>query len=214
MSDELFREVDEEVRQDRYQELWKRYGIYTVVAAAIVIGATIAFVIWRDAQISAREADSTRFLSAVVQESVQPDSALLELQELAREGTPAYRFLARLREGKILAEEGDKAQAVAVFDTIAADDDLQSTYRDIARLLAVANGMEVLSQDEVEQRIAPIDTAANPFRVTAREFLAIAAIQAGDNERAAELLRANQGDSSAPVASRSRATELLTALGL
>lgn len=213
MSDELFREVDEEVRQDRYQDLWKRYGIYTVVVAAIIIGATIAIVLWRDAQLSAREADSTRFLDAVVQESLQPDSALLQLQELARDGTPAYRFLARLREARLLAGDGDKAQAVAVFDSIAADDDLQSTYRDIARLLAVANGMDVLSQAEVEQRIGPIDSESNPFRVTAREFLALAAIQAGDRDRAAALLRANQADGSAPVASRARATELLTAIG-
>lgn len=215
MSDQqLFREVDEEVRQDRYQQLWKRYGTYAVIAAVLIVAGTIAFVLWRDAQQSARDNDSTRFLDAVVQESVQADSALLQLRELAQDGTPAYRFLAQLREARLLATQGDKAQALSVFDSIAADSDLQDTYRDLARLLAVANGLDVLSQSEVEARIGPLNTDGNPFRVTAREFLAVAAIQAGERERAAELLRANQTDPSAPVASRARATELLTAIGL
>lgn len=215
MSDQqLFREVDEEVRQDRYQQLWKRYGTYAAVAVVLIVGATIAFVAWRDAQQSARDADSTRFLGAVVQESVQAESALLELRALAENGTPAYRFLAQLREARLLATQGDKAQALSVFDSIAADSDLRDTYRDLARLLAVANGLDVLSQSEVEQRIGPLDAEGNPFRVTAREFLAVAALQAGERERAAELLRANQADPSAPVASRARATELLMAIGL
>ena len=214
MSDQLFREVDEEVRQDRFQEIWKRFGVYLVIGVVVIVGGTIAFVLWRDAQQSARDADSTRFLDAVVQESVQADSALTELRALAQDGTPAYRFLAQLREGRLLASQGDKAQALAVFDSVAADSDLRGTYRDLARLLAVANGLDVLSLAEVEARIGPLNTDGNPFRVTAREFLAVAAIQAGERERAAELLRANQVDSTAPVASRARATELLTAIGL
>ncbi|MDA0787264.1 MAG: tetratricopeptide repeat protein [Proteobacteria bacterium] len=215
MSDQqLFREVDEEVRQDRYQQLWKRYGTYAAVAVVLIVGATIGIVVWQDAQQKARDADSTRFLNAVVQESVQVDSALLELRALAEDGSPAYRFLAKLREARLLATQGDKAQALSVFDSIAADSDLGDTYRDLARLLAVANGLEVLSQTEVEQRIGSLNTEGNPFRATAREFLAVAALQAGERERAAELLRANQADSSVPVASRARATELLTAIGL
>jgi hypothetical protein len=214
VSDQLFREVDEEVRQDRFQDAWKRYGIYLVIGVVLIVGGTVAFVLWRDAQQSARDTDSTRFLDAVVQESVQADSALLQLRELAEDGTPAYRFLAQLREARLLATRGDKAQALAVFDSIAANSDLRDTYRDLASLLAVANGLDVLSQSEVEQRIGPMNTEGHPFRVTTREFLAVAAIQAGERERATELLRANQADSSAPVASRARATELLTAIGL
>ncbi len=213
MSDQLFREVDEEVRQDRLQSLWKRYGIFAVAAVVAIVGGTIAFVLWQNAQQSARDADSTRFLDAVIQESAAADAALLELRELAEQGTPAYRFLARLREGRLLAARGDKAQALAVFDSIASDADLGTTYRDLARLLAVSNGLDQLSQSEVETRIGPLDVADNPFRVTAREFLAVAAIQAGDRVRAKEFLRANQTDAQASVASRARATEILAAIG-
>ncbi len=214
MSDEqLFREVDEEVRQDQYQQLWKRYGIYVAGAAFVIVAATIAFVIWRDAQVAAREADSERFLEAVVQEAAAPEAAIPALRALAEQGTPAYRFLANLREGKLLAETGDEAQAVAAFDAAAGEDSLDGTYRDLARILAVANGMGVLSMAEVEQRIGAIDSPANPFRFSAREFLAVAALRDGQRDRAAELLRTNVEDQEAPPATRARASELLAAIG-
>lgn len=213
MSDELFREVDEEVRQDRFQQVWKRYGTLVVVAIVVIVGATIAFVVWQDAQESAREADSTRFLAAVVQEQTQRDTALLELRDIARDGTPGYRFLASLREASLLADAGNTAESVAVFDSIAADDDFGAAYRDMARLLAVARGMELLAPEEIEQRLTALNTPENPFRVTAREFLAVSAIRAGNDAQARELLQANVDDSAAPPASRNRAIELLAALG-
>ena len=213
MSDELFREVDEEVRQDRYQQVWKRYGTLLVIAVVAIVGATVAFVVWRGAQESAREADSTRFLAAVVQEQTQRDTAILQLRDIANDGTPGYRFLASLGEASLLADAGNTAEAVAVFDSIAADDDLGASYRDMARLLAVARGMELLGSDEVEQRLSALNTEDNPFRVTAREFLAVSAIRNGNDVQARELLQANVDDSEAPPASRNRAIELLSALG-
>lgn len=213
MSDELFREVDEEIRQDRYQKIWKRYGTLVVIAVVAIVGATVAFVLWRDAQESAREADSVRFLAAVSQEQAARENAVLELRDIARDGTLGYRFLARLREASLLADSGDTAQAVAVFDAIAADADLNETYRDMARVLAVSRGMTLLSPDEIEQRLAPLNTPTHAFRVTAREFLALAAIRAGDDARARDLLQENIDDAQSPPASRDRAIELLAALG-
>jgi hypothetical protein len=214
VSDELFREVDEEVRQEQYHKLWKRYGVYIAGVAIAIVAGTIAIVVWRDMQETARQDDSTRFIAAAAQEQVTPEAAIAALRELARDGTTGYRFLASLREARLLADAGDVSQAVAAFDAAAADDALDATYRDLARLLAVSNGMGVLSMAEVEQRIAAIDAPDNPFRFSARELLAVAAIQAGARERAGDLLRANLEDPAAPPAMRARATELLAAIGL
>lgn len=212
MSDELFREVDEEVRQDRFQNLWKRYGIYLVIVFVVIVGATVAFVLWRDAQGSARQADSARFLEAVVVEQTERNAAIDQLREIAREGTPGYRFLASLREAALLADGGETGEAVIVFDAVAVDEDFEPVYRDIARLLAVAHGMQNMSQGEVEERLAGLAAVDSPFRITAREFLAVAAIRGGNPDRAAELLRANIADNEVSRAAQARAGELLATL--
>ncbi len=212
MSDELFREVDEEVRQDRFQNLWKRYGIYLVIVFVVIVGATVAFVLWRDAQESARQADSARFLEAVVAEQTERNAAIDQLREIAREGTPGYRFLASLREAALLADGGETGEAVIVFDAVAADEDFEPVYRDITRLLAVAHGMQNMSQGEVEERLAGLAADDSPFRITAREFLAVAAIRGGNPDRAAELLRANIADNEVSRVAQARAGELLATL--
>ena len=44
MSDELFREVDEEVRQDRFQQLWKRYSAIGLAVVVLIVVLTFASV--------------------------------------------------------------------------------------------------------------------------------------------------------------------------
>ena len=100
-----------------------------------------------------------------------------------------------------------------MFDAIAADEDLSTTYRDMARLLAVSRGMEMFSPEEIEQRLSPLNTASPAFRVTAREFLALAAMRAGNKAQASELLQSIVDDAQSPPASRYRARELLATLG-
>ena len=44
MSDrDFFREVDEAVRQDRYKELWDKYGVYALIAAGVIVAAVAGF---------------------------------------------------------------------------------------------------------------------------------------------------------------------------
>ena len=40
MSEEIFREVDDDLRQDQYFKLWKQYGRFLVGAAVGVVVAT------------------------------------------------------------------------------------------------------------------------------------------------------------------------------
>jgi len=213
VSDELFREVDEEVRQDRYQGLVKRYSTYVVGAVVLIVGATIAFVVWRDSQESARNADSERFLRAVVEEQTSSAAALDQLRKIAKDGTKGYRYLASLREASLLAKDGKSAEAVAIFDALAADEVYSRTYRDMAKIFAVANGMDLMSGDEVRNRMEPLNTHENPFRFTAREFLAVAAIGVDDANGAREMLRSIIEDQGTPLAIRARASEFLAIIG-
>jgi hypothetical protein len=116
------------------------------------------------------------------------------------------------RPGVLLADGGETGEAVIVFDAVAADEDFEPVYRDITRLLAVAHGMQNMSQGEVEERLAGLAADDSPFRITAREFLAVAAIRGGNPDRAAELLRANIADNEVSRAAQARAGELLATL--
>lgn len=211
MSDELFREVDEEVRQEQYLQLWKKYGIYIAGAVFLVVAATVAYVAWRDHQESVRAADGERLLSAIAVSADKPDEALDQFTKLAADGTAGYRLLARLREAAVLAEKGDARGAVKVYDGVAADTEQDQMYRDLAKVLAVAHGMSTMNRSEIETRLKPVAVDGNPWRYSARELIATAIMAAGDTAAARDAFQKLVDDANAPAGVRARAAEMLAA---
>ena len=212
MSDDLFREVDEEVRQDRYIKIWKRYGIYISALVVTIILITVGVVVWRDIERSALESNSEVLISAIESSSDRQNEALEQLKIIGDEGNEGYRLLAKLREGAILSKMGDISGAVLVYDSIALDNSQDEIYRDLASVLAVSHGMSIMSLGEVEDRLASIIVEINPWRYSARELLATAIMVSGDKKRAIKEFKPLVDDTKAPAGVRSRAAEMLVIL--
>ncbi|MBC8129219.1 MAG: tetratricopeptide repeat protein, partial [Rhizobiaceae bacterium] len=138
MSDEIFfREVNEEIRQDRTRALWASYGkLLIAIAVLAVVGAT-GYVLWREYQNAQANASGDRFLAAVELASAgNLGQSLTELEALAADGYGAYRDLARMRVATVREAQGDPAAAVAAFDAIAADGSAPDAIRDMASVRA------------------------------------------------------------------------------
>lgn len=212
MSDDLFREVDEEVRQDQYLQLWKRYGVYIAGVVLAVILITVGVVVWRDLQRGELEANGEKMLAALAIIEERPDEALDQFAALGDEGTKGYRLLARLREAALLSARGDARSAVAIYDTVAADTGQEKIYRDLAKLLSVSHGMSIMDRGEVEDRLAPLVGDDNAWRYSARELVATAALASGDTAAAREAFQALVDDVDAPSGVRARGAEMLAIL--
>ena len=212
MSDDLFREVDEEVRQDRYIKIWKRYGIYVSALVVTIILITVGVVVWRDIERSALESSSEVLISAIESSSDRQNEALEQFKIIGDEGNEGYRLLAKLREGAILSKMGDISGAVLVYDSIALDNSQDVIYRDLASVLAVSHGMSIMSLGEVEDRLASIIVEINPWRYSARELLATAIMVSGDKKRAIKEFKPLVDDIKAPAGVRARAAEMLVIL--
>jgi hypothetical protein len=212
VSDDLFREVDEEVRQDQYLQLWKRYGVYIAGVILAVILITVSVVVWRDLQRGELEANGEKMLAALAVIEERPDEALDQLAALGDEGTKGYRLLARLREAALLSARGDARSAVAIYDTVAADTGQEQIYRDLAKLLSVSHGMSIMDRGEIEDRLAPLVGDDNAWRYSARELVATAALASGDTAAAREAFQALVDDAGAPSGVRARGAEMLAIL--
>src|SRR5918992_3069689 len=64
MSD-IFREVDEELRRDQLDRLWKKYGSWVIGAALLLVGATAAWTGWKEWQQRERRAESIKYVAAL-----------------------------------------------------------------------------------------------------------------------------------------------------
>ena len=61
---DIFQEVDEEVRRDRFNKFWKEYGAYVIAAAVALVLGTAASVGWREYNAQRQQEDSDRFAAA------------------------------------------------------------------------------------------------------------------------------------------------------
>lgn len=213
-SDEFIREVDEAVRQDRWQKLWKEYGSYVIGAVLAVVIGTAAGVGWRSWQASQRQAEADRYAAAMaLLRQDQPAEAAAAFRALAQDSSRGYGVLARLQAAQALGEAGDEQGKIATLDQLASDDAAAPLYRDLGGLLALQEQFGETAPDALTDALARYTGPDNPWRYSALELTALAQIQAGETSAARETLTDLVGDPRTPPSLGRRANELLSSLG-
>ena len=61
----LFREIEDELRQERAKKLWKNYGRYIIATVVALVIGVAGYQGWRTYDISSRTADGERFAAAL-----------------------------------------------------------------------------------------------------------------------------------------------------
>ena len=211
MSD-IFREVDEELRQDRLRAIWKQHGWLIIIAAlGIVLGVagTRFYQAWDSS--CAGEAGA-RFSQAI--EMLDADDRAAGraiLDEMSADSYASYPALAQIRAAAALAQSGDAEAAVAGFEAAAANDGIDPILRDLARIRAAFILIDSAPPEEIKRRLDPLTQAEGPWRHSARELIALSLYRAGKYAEADAEFDRVMSDPAAPVGPRGRA-EMMRAL--
>lgn len=213
MSD-IFDEIEEDLKRDRLEEAWKKYGKYVIAIAVVIVLATAGNTGWRYYQTSQKVEMANQFDQAgMLARDGNIDGAIDKLASLAQEGA-GYGTLARLQQAALMAENGDKEGAVAVYDAIAADGAADQIYADLALVLSVMHQLDDGDPQALLDRLQPQLKAEAAWRFTAYELAAGLAMRQGDKEAAADYLKKITDDAAAPQGARQRASELLQVVGV
>ncbi|WP_075995722.1 tetratricopeptide repeat protein [Salaquimonas pukyongi] len=208
--DTFIREVDEQMRQDRAQELWSRYGRFVIAGAVAIVLATAGYRAWDYYNQQRLAGYGDRFMSAIeLSGRGKHDEAVRALEALAAEGGGRYPELARLRIAGEMVARGEKAEALKAFDALANDSAAMPALRETAQLQAGLLAVDLEAFSSVESRLSSLAGAGHPLRHSAREALAIAALKAGEDSKALEWLSRIVEDSEAAQGVQSRARLLL-----
>jgi len=211
--DTFIREVDEQMRQDRARELWSKYGKVVIALAVAVVLATAGMVSWRSYNQSVAAGFGDRFADAIVLSNEgKHDEAIAKLQEIAADGSGQYPALAELRIAGEMAGSGDTKGAMARFDVIAADSGFDQAFRDLAKLRAGLLAVDLEDYSSVEARLTTLAAAGGAYRHSAREALGIAALKAGNDQKALEWFQSIVDDANSVSGVRQRAQTMLNLL--
>lgn len=206
MSDDSFiREVDEELRSERFQNFWKSYGKLVIGSAVALILGIAAYNYYEYSRATKAAQSGDAFIEAVkLAEDGKSDEALAAFEALGTSGNKTYQSVARLRAAAELSKKGEVQKALEQYDALAEDSQADDNMRAIARiragLLLVDNG----TVTEVEARVGPLAGPGAPYRSSALEAIGLAYYKAGDYENAFKQFDALRQDTNTPSAMQQR----------
>ncbi|MGA0604430.1 tetratricopeptide repeat protein [Phenylobacterium sp. VNQ135] len=177
---DLFEEVEEQLRSDRYRSLARRALPWILAIAAAALIAALAYWGW-DTWRSKAVAEASEKYHAGAQAFVQGDEARARAlwTEVSKSSADGYKTLALMQLAAFQQRENKTAEAVKLLDeaAAAAPDDILG---DVARLKSAFAVLDTAPYTEVEARLTPLMKDGRPYRVQAREALAFAKLMAGN----------------------------------
>lgn len=185
---DVFEQVEEELRSDRYKRLARTWLPVVGAVLAIALVAALSWWGWQSfqtAQADKASAAYDRGMEAL--EGSNPVGADAAFTEAAKTGTSAYKALALMQRAGIALTAGRAPEAITLFDEAAkvAHDPIIS---DPAALKAAWLVMDTdATLETIEARLEPLTAEGRPLRPFAQEALGLARLQHGKLPEAREV---------------------------
>jgi hypothetical protein len=217
---DIFDEVSEDLRTERAITLAKSYGGLLIGACLLVlagVGGQQAYVWYQGQQI---DKAATAYLNVTgpldaagaTLNNDQRKSGAQALEAFAATAPDGYKTLANLRAAALLADAGDKTDALGLWNNVAADTAADPLLRDLANLFWAQHALGSAPDADVLARLQPLTADANPYHALARETQALLYLGEGKTGLAKALFTQIAGDPNAPDGVRNRADGLLAKL--
>lgn len=216
--DEFLEEVEQDIRNERFEKYWNKYG---KIATGFVTGCLIvtgAFMLWNNNRTNQMVTASETLVSA--QESLaknKQDEGLSLLGSLASKAPGIYGILPRFSMAVEYTKDGPNKninESINIYKGLESDKSVDRNLRDLAKLLRLSLEFEAFGEeqskiDELRVAIEPLTKSDHPLQLLANELKAIMLYRSGAFNEAGEILIKASQDKKAPEGLRVRA-QLMT----
>ena len=202
---DLFEDVEEQLRADRYRTLATKGWPWLVGILAAGLIAALGYWGWQSYQTNAAGKASVQFSQALeVLARGEKDQAVKLLGDVAKSPAKGYRSLALMQLAGLQLADNKPQEAVKLFDE-AADAAPDRIVGDAARLKSAFALLDTAPYADLEKRLTPLMEDGRPYQIQAREALAFAKLMKGDTAGALDTFKAITQTLSAPDGARQRA---------
>lgn len=213
-SDQLLREIDEDLKREQWLKLWKAYGRYAVVGLVSVLVIVLALVGWREYSRQTLEDDGFIYWQADRLAAFgEHREAAESFEVLVTSGSGGYPELAGLRQAAAMAQAGDQEGALELYDSLAQKAGTTTPIGQLAQLYGTMLLIDGGDPAYVAERLAPLATDGAPWRYSARELQGLLALREGRQDEARTIFDALMTDPETPTTLRNRAAELNAVAG-
>lgn len=104
--DEFLNDIENDMKMEKYQEIWKKHGKWITILASIIIGGTVFFGLWQKYDLNQREEISSQLFQAQnLKEQGRLEESLAIMKFLGEKHQKSYSILARFSQAALLAEQ-------------------------------------------------------------------------------------------------------------
>lgn len=213
---EIFREIEEDIRRDQMSKIWKKYGSWLLTIILAIILLTVVLVWWRQQQ------ENRQYERAIIYQNAQEIIASgnplnaedLLLSLIKEEG--GYSMLARFELAALRVKSGKLETAINIYKGISEDQGVYYPYRQLSMIkhalllieMPEINANDLSNMNKTLEKSLKTSTPG-ALALSIREVQVLLHLKLGQILEAKEGIIRIIDNPNAPVNMRRRLTELL-----
>jgi hypothetical protein len=209
-TDSFLQEVSEELRRDRLYRNIRKYGWIAILLVIVIVGAAT----YREYLKSQAETEAELFGTSIIDALNERNAAdrISKLQKINAPGENAKAVVAMLVSAESIGNETASLEMSNLSDAIEVSS-IDPHYRDLLNFKTLLKSSEIMNLDERMKAFEALSKPGNPFRLLAEEQMALIELELGNTDSAIEKISQILLDAELTAGLRSRATQILIALG-
>jgi len=196
----IFREVDEDIRKERYINLFRKYGVYVIAIIVIIVGTLAGIQFYSGYQVNKNEMLFAEYINIIENNS---DDTLEKLSDSGNTSNLFLNGMYLLKRSDLLVASGQIDQATLLLSEAIENNTLNKIHNDVAIYKLLMINIETLSIEEIKSYQNKLISEVDAFYLT-EELIAIKFLIEGQKEDAIKKFSELSSNNSVPIEIKNR----------
>jgi len=196
----IFREVDEDIRKERYINLFRKYGVYVIAIIVIIVGTLAGIQFYSGYQVNKNEILFAEYINIIENNS---DDTLEKLSDSGETSNIFLNGMYLLKRSDLLVASGQIDQATLLLSEAIENNNLNKIHNDVAIYKLLMINIETLSIEEIKSYQNKLISEVDAFYLI-EELIAIKFLIEGQKEDAIKKFSELSANNSVPIEIKNR----------
>ena len=196
----IFREVDEDIRKERYINLFRKYGVYVIAIIVIIVGTLAGIQFYSGYQVNKNEMLFAEYINIIENNS---DDILEKLSDSGETSNIFLNGMYLLKRSDLLVASGQIDQATLLLSEAIENNALNKIHNDVAIYKLLMINIETLSIEEIKSYQNKLISEVDAFYLI-EELIAIKFLIEGQKEDAIKKFSELSANNSVPIEIKNR----------
>ena len=196
----IFREVDEDIRKERYINLFRKYGVYIIAIIVIIVGTLAGIQFYSGYQVDKNEMLFAEYINIIENNS---DDTLEKLSDSGETSNIFLNGMYLLKRSDLLVASGQIDQATLLLSEAIDNNTLNKIHNDVAIYKLLMINIETLSIEEIKSYQTKLISEVDAFYLI-EELIAIKLLIGGQREDAIKKFSELSANNNVPIEIKNR----------